>query len=155
MTCHVPLFPCYSLPLLEIVSIHRCHTCHPEKHTYTPFSFTFLPSLTPLPGLFSCEHLGCSVGLCKISRFLSWKDGYQEHFLHMHPLLVVIYPFLVLTAFLVLYKPENEVCLSSWKLYRTNRWNSLSIVPVITHELYSVLPFLSNDLREPVGFFFL
>lgn len=148
MPCHAPLFPCYSLPLLEILSIHHCYTS-PRK----TFSFPILPSLTPLRGLFSCEHLWCSVGLCKMSCSLSWKDGYQEHFLHLHPLLVIIYPFLVLTTFLVLYKPENESYLSSRKLYRTNRWNSLAIVPVITDESYSILPFLSNNLWEPVGFF--
>lgn len=57
MPCHILLFPCYFLSLLEIISIRHCYTCHPEQHTHMLFSFPFFPSLTPSPALFSCTHL--------------------------------------------------------------------------------------------------
>lgn len=79
MPCPIPLSPCYSPSLLEIISIHHCYTWHPQKHTHTPFSF-FLPYLTPSPGLF-CTHLAPMVLVehSKMPCSLSWKDGYWEH----------------------------------------------------------------------------
>ena len=167
MPCCIPLFPCYSLSLLEIISIHHCYTCHREKHTHTTFSFPSLPSLTPSPGLFSCTHLPPVVfsrALQNVLLFVlkRWLPRAQFYLLfastfsictHSSLFLLIIICYLVLATCLVLYKPENEGCLSSRKLlYRANRWNSPSIVPIFTDELYSVLPFFSNNLWE-VGFF--
>lgn len=92
----------------------------------------------------------------------SWKDGYWElnficSLLALSPYAPTLHSsgwllfirYLVLTTCLVLCKPENEGYLSSRKLlYRTNRWNSPSVVPIFTDELYSVLPFFSNNLWE-------
>lgn len=162
MPCHIPLFPCYSLSLLQVISIHHCYAWHPEKHTYIPFSFPVLSSLTPSPGLFSCTHLPPEVEYCKMSCSPFWKDGYRElnficSLLALSPCAPTPYSsgwllfihYLVPTTRLVLYKPENEGCLSSRKLlYGTNRWNGPSIVPIFSDEPYFVLPFFSNNLWE-------
>jgi len=132
--CHIPLFPCYSLSLLEIISIRHCYTCLPEKHN-TPHLSS--PSCLLLHLCLACSRLPAVV----FSRaqqnvlFPILKDGYRElsficSLLALSPYAptprcsgcVLFIHYLVLTTCLVLYKPENEDCLVSRKfLYRTDR----------------------------------
>lgn len=147
-----------------------------RKHWYSPLLHvsprkTYTHSIFLPPVAFShpfawpelTHHLWCLVEHCKMSCSPSLEGVYQELSFICSLLalpsqalfwLMIIYLLLVLKKCLELYKPENEGCLSSRKLYRTRRWNSPFIILIFTDKLYSVLPFFSNNLWEVgLGFF--